>query len=205
MQPTLKVACFPRESLLEKTTFSFPSGYPLEIAFGLGMAACVSTSHFSSRTPCGVDQALCMLWRTILSCPLHTGHDTQNECNAHNSLWRQQEQHETNRPPVWQQEPLPMWPQVRGWALKVRHPETDSCDLGSTHKGAALHGSPSRVTQPNRLLLGNCDVTRCGEGTAWAVSLSLAMSCEFTGTTSFHSHSQCGHVAFRKLCRQLQN
>lgn len=40
----LKVACIPNETLLEKTYFSFVSGYQLEIGSGLGKRFCV---HFS--------------------------------------------------------------------------------------------------------------------------------------------------------------
>ena len=36
-------SCFPSETLLEKTKFSFASGYQLEMVSGLGMRACV---HF---------------------------------------------------------------------------------------------------------------------------------------------------------------
>lgn len=37
----LRVVCFLIETHLEETTISSASGYPLEIASGLGMGACV--------------------------------------------------------------------------------------------------------------------------------------------------------------------
>ena len=50
----LRVVCFPSETPLEKTKFSFASGYQLEIASGLGMGR-VSTSPLSTGTPSGLD------------------------------------------------------------------------------------------------------------------------------------------------------
>lgn len=40
----LRVVCFPGESPLEDTKFSFVSGYVLEISSGLGMVACIQFS-----------------------------------------------------------------------------------------------------------------------------------------------------------------
>lgn len=48
------------------------------------------TSPLSSRTTTGVDQALCKLWRTVLSCLLQKVCNTQKEWNT---LWRRLEQH----------------------------------------------------------------------------------------------------------------